>query len=92
VLFNVHNEKYFSRFIVENFKKVLAPIRNVAVFWWVMPFTINQGEMPLFTTSVFNSIRKSSNRRKLRNISIFLVLFVSMTISAEIEVLEMQSD
>jgi hypothetical protein len=92
VLFNVQNEKYFSRSILEKFKKFIAPITNIAVFWWVMPFTIIQGEMPLFTTSVLTQSANRQNRRKLRNISIFLILFVSRKISAEMEVLEIQSE
>jgi len=57
-----------------------------------MPFTIIQGEMPPFTASVLTQSANRQNRRKFRNISIFLILFVSRKISAEMEVLEIQSE
>jgi hypothetical protein len=48
--------------------------------------------MPLFTASVLTESANRQNRRKFRNISIFFILFVSRNISAEMLVLEIQSD
>jgi len=84
--------KTFFKCIVEKFKNIIVSIINIAAFWRVVSFTVNQGETPLLTASVLTQSTNRQNRRKFRNTNILLILFVSRKLSAEMEVLEIQSD